>query len=59
MRVTVRDPRRNVNHLNKFVSHKKYITEFIRSISSTRISQPVVSMEVKVSKDKYISRWVD
>ena len=29
------------------------------SISSTRIGKPVLMMDVKVSKDKSISRWVD
>ena len=38
---------------------KIIITEFIRLISSTRIGKPVLSMNVKVSKDKSISRWVD
>ena len=28
-------------------------------ISSTRIGKPVLMMDVKVSKDKHISRWVD
>ena len=31
----------------------------IRSISSTKIGKPVLMMDVKVSKDKNISRWVD
>ena len=30
-----------------------------RSISSTRIGKPVLMVDVKVSKDKNISRWVD
>ena len=34
------------------------ITEFIRSISLTRIGKPVLTMDVKLSKDKH-SRWVD
>ena len=37
----------------------KIITEFTRSISSTRIAKPVLMMNVKVAKDKKISRWVD
>ena len=37
MRVTVRDPSRRVNHLSKVVWNRKIITEFFRSISSTRI----------------------
>ena len=33
--------------------------EFTRSISSTRIGKPVLMMDVKVSKDKHISRcWM-
>ena len=35
------------------------ITEFTRSISSTRIGKPVLMMDVKVSKDKHICRWVN
>ena len=35
------------------------ITEFTRSIISTRIGKPVLIMDVKVSKDKNISKWVD
>ena len=30
-----------------------------RFISSARIGQPVLMMDIKVSKDKHISRWVD
>ena len=37
----------------------KIITEFTRSISSTRIGKPVLMTDVKVSKDKHISRRVD
>ena len=33
--------------------------EFTGSISSTRIDQPVLMMDVKDSKVKYIARWVD
>ena len=33
--------------------------EFTRSISSTRIGKPVLMIDIKVSKDKNISRWVD
>ena len=53
MRITVWDPSRKVDHLSKV------ITEFTRSISSTRIGKPVLMMDIKVSKDKNISRWVD
>ena len=35
------------------------ITEFTRSISSIRIGKPVFMMDVKISKDKNIGRWVD
>ena len=33
--------------------------EFTRSIGSARIGYPVLMMNVRVSKDKKISRWVD
>ena len=59
MRITVWNPSRKVNHLGKVISDRKVITEFTRSISSTRIGKPVLMMDVKVSKDKIISRWVD
>ena len=53
------DLRRKVNHLSKAVRDRKIITEFTRSISSTRIGNPVLMIDVKVSKDKYVSRWTD
>ena len=56
---SVWDPSRNVNHLSKFIWDRKIITEFTRSISSTRIGKPVLMMDVKVSKNKNISRWID
>ena len=56
---SVWDPSRKVNHLSKVIWDTKIITEFTRSISSTRIGKPVLMMDVKVSKDKNISRWVD
>ena len=59
VRIIVRDPSRKVNHLSKVIWDRKIITEFTRSISSTRIGKPVLMMDVKVSKDKNISRWVD
>ena len=59
MRIIVRDLRRKVNHLSKVVWDRKIITEFNRSISSTRTGKPVLMMDVKVSKDKHIRRWVD
>ena len=34
------------------------ITEFTRLVSSTRIGKPVLMMDVELSKDKHISRWV-
>ena len=54
MRITVWNPSRKVNHLSKSI-----ITELTRSISFTRIGKPILMMDVKVSKDKNISRWVD
>ena len=59
MGITVWNPSRKVNHLSKIIWDRKTITEFTRSISSTRIGKPVLMMDVKVSKDKNISRWVD
>ena len=59
MRITVRDLSRKVNHLSKVIRDREIITQFIRSISSTRIGEPVLMMEVEVSKDKHISRWID
>ena len=50
VRITVRDPSRKVNH------PRKIITEFTGSISSIIIVKPVVMMDIKVSKDKSISR---
>ena len=35
------------------------MTEFTRSISSTRIGYPALMMDIKVSKDKHIIKWVD
>ena len=50
---------RKVHHLTKVIYDKKNLTEFTRLISSTRIGKPVLMMDIKVSKDKNISRWVD
>ena len=51
MRITVWDPSRKVNHLSKVVRDRKVITEFTRSISTTRKGYPVLTMDVSVSKD--------
>ena len=59
LRVTVRDLSRKINHLIKIIWERKIIRKFTRSIISTRLAQPVLIMDVKVSKDKHISRWVD
>ena len=59
MRITVWDPSRKFNHLSKVIWDRKITTVFTRSICSTRIGKPVPMMDVKVSKDKNISRWVD
>ena len=59
MRITVRDLSRKVNHLSKVVGDRKFIAESPRCISCTRIGEPVLMVDVKVSKDKKISRWVD
>ena len=59
MRITVCGPSRKVNHLSRVIWDRKIIPELTRSTSSTRIGKPVVMMDVKVSKDKRISRRVD
>ena len=59
VRITVWELSRKVDHLNKVTGDRKIMTEFTRSISSTRIGWPVLMMDIKVSKDKHISRWVD
>ena len=59
MRITVWDLDRKVNHLSKIIWDRKVITEFTRLISSSRIGKPVLVMDVKVTKDKNISGWVD
>ena len=50
---------RKANHLSKIVWERKTITELTISISSARIGKSVFVVDVKVSKDKHISRWVD
>ena len=55
MRAEVRDPSRKVNQLNKVVRNKKSITEFTRSISSTKIVQLVLMTNVKVSKEEELA----
>ena len=50
---------RKANHLSKVVWERKTITELTISISSARIGKWVFVVDVKVSKDKHISRWVD
>ena len=56
---SVRDTSRKVNHLSKVIWDRKIITEFTRCINSSRIGKPVLMMNVKVSKDKHISRCID
>ena len=58
-KVTFRDPSRKVNHQSKVFGYRKIIAEFARSISSTRISEPVLMVYAKVSKDKYINKPID
>ena len=52
MRVTVRDLSRKVNYLNKVVwgYHQVY------QLHQNKLA---LMMDVEVSKDKHISRWVD
>ena len=59
LRITVRDPSRKVNYLSKVNWDRKIRTELPRSISSTRIGESVLMMDIKVSKDKHIRRCVD
>ena len=59
VRVTVSDLSRKVNYLSKVVWDIKIRTELTSSIISTIIDYPVLTMDVKVSKDKHISRWID
>ena len=56
---SVWNPSMKVHYLSKVIWNRKIITEFTRWISSTRIGKPVLIMDVKVSKDKNISSWVD
>ena len=59
VRITVWDLSWKVSHLSKVIWDRKITTEFTRSTSSSRIGKPVLVMDVKVSKDKHICRWVD
>ena len=56
VRIIVRDPRRKVNDVSKVILGRKIMIEFTRSISSIIIGEPVLMMDVKVSKVKPISR---
>ena len=44
---------------NWVMSFQEIITEFTKLIISTRIGKPVLTMNVKFSKNKNISSWVD
>ena len=55
MRITFWDPSRKVNHMSEVICDRKIITEFNRLISSTRIGKPVLTMEIKVSKNKTLA----
>ena len=48
-----------VNHLSMVIWNRKIITECTRSFSSTRIGQTVLMMDIKISEDKHICRWID
>ena len=48
-----------VGKLTIWVRSFEIMIEFARLISSTRIGKPVLAMDVKVSIDKNVSRWVD
>ena len=57
--ITVRDLSRKVNHLSNGIWDGKILSEFTRSIISTKIGKPVLMTDVKVSKEKHISGWID
>ena len=57
VRITVWGPSRKAKHLSKVIWD--IITGFTRSISSTKIGNPFLMIDVKVSKDKHTCRWVD
>ena len=59
VRIIVRDPSRKVNDVSKVILGRKIMIEFTRSISSIIIDEPVLMMDVKVSKVKPISRWIN
>ena len=59
VKITVRDLSRKTDYLGKVAWDRKIIAEFTRSISSTRIGKPVLTMDVKLFKKKHTSRWVD
>ena len=59
MRIRVWYSSRKVNQLSKVIWGRKIIAQFTRSITSTRIGKPVLMMDIKVSKDKSISKLVD
>ena len=52
MRVTVRDLSRKVNYLNKVVWGYHQVYQFHQN-------KLALTIDVEVSKDKHISRWVD
>ena len=56
LRVTVRDPSRKFNDLSKEIGGREIVADLSRSISSTRIGKPVLMMDIKVFKEKHISR---
>ena len=59
MKATIWNPSRKINHQSKVISDRKIITELTKLISSIRISKQILMMDIKVSKDKNISRWVN
>ena len=59
MKITVWHSSRTDDHVGKVTWYRKIITEFTKSINCTRIGRPVLVMDVKVAKDRSISRRVD
>ena len=57
-RVRDRDLSRKVDHLNQVKNHKNH-SRIHKSLSSNRIGEPVVMIDIQVSKAKHIIIWVD
>ena len=58
VRITIKNLGRKVTHLSKVIWDRKIKTEFTRSISSNRISEPVVMMEIESPKTNTLADGV-